>query len=152
MIYFDNQTNSIIIRQGGFMKTKEIKQLIEILEASKLNELSYKEDGFEISLKKGGDVHVQAPLAQTHVNQEAVPKNQKTIQSPLVGVYYDKPSPDEPSFVKVGDSIKVGDILCIIEAMKVMNEIKSDKAGIVKEILVNDGDAVSYNQDLLVID
>lgn len=152
MLCFDNQTNSVIINLGGFMKTKEIKQLIEILESSKLNELSYKEEGFEISLKKGGEVLVQAPVHQTHVNQEAIQLNQKTIQSPLVGVYYDKPSPDDPSFVKVGDSIKIGDVLCIIEAMKVMNEIKSDKTGIVKEILVNDGDAVSYNQDLLVID
>ena len=151
MIYFDNQTNVIIKCLGGFMKTKEIKELIKILETSKLSELTYKEEDFEISLKKTGDVLVQAPIQNTLENKnETVRKN--TIQSPLVGVYYGKPSPDEASFVKVGDSIKVGDVLCIIEAMKVMNEIKSDRSGVVKEILLQDGDAVGFDQDILVLE
>lgn len=132
------------------MKTKEIKQLIEILETSQLNELSYKEEGFEISLKKASEVLMRN---QTVSNQiEKVEKNSnKTILSPLVGVYYSKPNPDESDFVKVGDQIQVGDVVCIIEAMKVMNEIRSDKSGTVEEILVSDGDAVSFNQQLLVI-
>lgn len=153
MIYFDNQTISIIICLGGFMKTKEIKELIAILETSQLNELSYKEEGFEISLKKAGDVMRQAPTQNTNLTStETNLLNKNTIQSPLVGVYYDKPSPDETSFLKVGDSIKVGDVVCIIEAMKVMNEIKSDQAGVVKELLVQDGDAVGFNQDILVLE
>lgn len=135
------------------MKTKEINQLIKILEKSNLNELSYKEEGFEISLKKGGSQFVERsnPSLQG-VKEEKSNKVRNSILSPLVGVYYGKASPDQPAFVKVGDSVEVGDVLCIIEAMKVMNEIKSDKAGRVKEILLEDGDAVSYDQELLVLE
>lgn len=134
------------------MKTKEIKQLIKILETSKLNELSYKEEGFEISLKKGGDVAPQVLASVSNSGSDTVQLNRKIIHSPLVGVYYDKPSPDDSSFVEIGDQIKVGDIVCIIEAMKVMNEIKSDQSGVVKEILLKDGDVVSFDQDILVLE
>lgn len=134
------------------MKTKEIKQLIEILETSQINELSYKEEGFEISLKKGQDVLFQATnqAMNSKIEQDSI--NIKTIKSPLVGVYYGKPGPDEPSFVKVGDHVKVGDVLCIIEAMKVMNEIKSNQSGVIKEVLVKDGEPVSYDQDLWILE
>lgn len=150
MICFEYQTIMIITHQGGFMKTKEIKQLIEILEASQLCELSYKEADFEISIKKGGPVMVQTPQIITETLKEE--KQVSSVKSPLVGVYYDKPSPDADKFVKVGDSIKVGDVLCIIEAMKVMNEIKSDQSGIVQSLPLKDGDAISYNQDILVFE
>ena len=132
------------------MKTKEIKQLIEILEASQLSELSYKEADFEISIKKGGPVMVHAP--QTPNETIIKEKEIVSVKSPLVGVYYDKPSPDVDAFVKVGDTVKKGDVLCIIEAMKVMNEIKSDQSGVVKSLPVKDGDAISFNQDILVLE
>ena len=132
------------------MKTKEIKQLIEILEASQLSELSYKEADFEISIKKGGPVMVHAPQTPNEIISKE--KEIVSVKSPLVGVYYDKPSPDVNPFVKVGDTIKKGDVLCIIEAMKVMNEIKSDQSGVVKSLPVKDGDAVSFNQDILVFE
>ena len=132
MICFEYQTNLIITHQGGFMKTKEIKQLIEILEASQLSELSYKEADFEISIKKGGPVMVHAPQTPNEIISKE--KEIVSVKSPLVGVYYDKPSPDVNPFVKVGDTIKKGDVICIIEAMKVMNEIKSDQSGVVKSL------------------
>lgn len=132
------------------MKTKEIKQLIEILEASQLSELSYKEADFEISIKKGGPVMVHAPQTPNEIISKE--KEIVSVKSPLVGVYYDKPSPDVNPFVKVGDTIKKGDVICIIEAMKVMNEIKSDQSGVVKSLPVKDGDAISFNQDILVLE
>ncbi len=129
------------------MKTKEIKELINLLETNKLTSLSYKDKDIEISVAREGSYdHVvreeTVPLAVSHKN---------TVVSPLVGVYYSKPGPDDEPFVSIGQSIEVGDVICIIEAMKVMSEIKSDKAGVVSEILLQDGTPVAFDQTILVL-
>ena len=75
----------------------------------------------------------------------------EVFKSPMVGTFYRKPSPDDPAFVEVGKKIKVGDVLCIVEAMKVMNEIQSDISGEIVEILVEDSESVEYSQPLFKI-
>ena len=74
------------------------------------------------------------------------------MRSPMVGTFYRSPSPEAKAFVEVGQIVKVGDALCIVEAMKMMNRIEADKAGVVKAILVNDGEAVEFDQPLIVIE
>ena len=74
------------------------------------------------------------------------------VRSPMVGTFYRSPSPEAKAFVEIGQSVKVGDALCIVEAMKMMNRIEADKAGVVKAILINDGDAVEFDEPLIVIE
>ena len=138
------------------MNIDDIKQLIEILETSGLESLTYKNQDFEIALQKPVTntfipSQAVAPAVITPVNPEPAPAT-NAMTSPLVGVYYSKPSPDAPEFVKVGQTVKVGDILCIIEAMKVMNEIKATQAGVVKKIYVSEGATVDFDQPLFVIE
>ena len=137
------------------MNIDDIKQLIDILETSGLESLTYKNQDFEIALQKPvTNTFIPSPSAPAviaPVNPEPASAT-NAMTSPLVGVYYSKPSPDAPEFVKVGQTIKVGDILCIIEAMKVMNEIKATQAGVVKEIYVSEGATVDFDQPLFVIE
>jgi acetyl-CoA carboxylase biotin carboxyl carrier protein len=88
--------------------------------------------------------------ATSEANDSSATKGQ-TIKSPIVGTYYGSPSPDEPAYVNVGDRVEIGQTLCIIEAMKIMNEIESDKAGVVKEILVSNAQPVEFDQPLFII-
>ena len=74
------------------------------------------------------------------------------VRSPMVGTFYRSPSPEASAFVEIGSTVKVGDALCIVEAMKMMNRIEADKAGVVKAILVNDGEAVEFDQSLIIIE
>lgn len=142
------------------MYTKdEIKELIAILEESSLSLLEMqKEDGSKIKLEKPQQIISQTTsdvLQQyTHANTEKMPAQQstpdcgKTIKAPIVGVFYSAPSPDSNAFVSVGKKISKGDTVCIIEAMKCMNEIQSEENGEVVEILAKDGDLVEYGQPL----
>ncbi|EPC11098.1 acetyl-CoA carboxylase biotin carboxyl carrier protein, partial [Pasteurella multocida] len=91
---------------------------------------------------------VSAPAAP--VNAEEVSGH--FIRSPMVGTFYRSPSPEAKPFVEIGQAVKVGDALCIVEAMKMMNRIEADKAGVVKAILVNDGEAVEFDQKLIIIE
>lgn len=143
------------------MYTKdEIKELISILEESSLSLLEMqKEDGSKIKLEKPQQVIAQTvaqPAQQLFVQEstEKAPAQQpvkdcgKTIKAPIVGVFYSAPSPDSNAFVSVGKKVKKGDTVCIIEAMKCMNEIQSEADGEITEILANDGDLVEYGQPL----
>ena len=154
------------------MKVEQILQLIQAVSDSELTEFKYEEDGVKLSLKKTGDKIVQvqtpavipaavptaapAPAAEvqaadsvTDVN-ETIPAG-NIVKSPLVGTFYAAPAEDAEPFVKVGDSVKEGQVLAIVEAMKLMNEIESDFTGTVAEILVENGEAVEYGQPLFVI-
>jgi acetyl-CoA carboxylase biotin carboxyl carrier protein len=94
------------------------------------------------------------PAATEKLNPNENPQakdNQNLFKSPMVGTFYRRPGPEEPSYVEVGSKVKAGDVLCIIEAMKVMNEIKADTAGTIDEILHEDGDTVEYGQPLFRI-
>ena len=148
------------------MKVEQVLQLIQAVSDSELTEFKYEEDGVKLSLKKTGDkiVQVQAPAVAPAVVQAApavipapapVPAAPapaaNIVKSPLVGTFYAAPAEDAEPFVKVGDSVKEGQVLAIVEAMKLMNEIESDFTGTVKEILVENGQAVEYGQPLFVI-
>lgn len=149
------------------MKFEEIKALIDTLNESELMFLDIKQDDFSLTLSKRENADaivqsvapVQAPVEVTPVAQEvSAPVAQQapaetgtTVNSPLVGVAYLAPSPEAPVFKKVGDTVAVGDVLCIVEAMKIMNEIKSDVAGTVSAVLVNNQDIVEFGQPLFRI-
>ena len=136
------------------MDTDGVKKLIKILEESGLESLTYKTKDVEISLSKGHAVQhekIQTVVPQMHTPAVLAKDEGDAVKSPLVGIFYGRPSPEQESFVKPGMQVKKGDILCIIEAMKVMNEIKANTSGIVQEVLVEDGEMVEYEQPLFII-
>ncbi|PWJ49378.1 acetyl-CoA carboxylase biotin carboxyl carrier protein [Faecalicatena contorta] len=151
------------------MKIEQILQLVESVSSSTLTEFKYEEDGVKLSLKKTTEGQFQTvPVIQTQAVQavqpvQAIPTETgetpaadkvidgKVMKSPLVGTFYAAPSENAEPFVKVGDSVKEGQVLAIVEAMKLMNEIDSDFSGIVAEILVENGAPVEYGQPLFVI-
>ncbi|UWX57794.1 acetyl-CoA carboxylase biotin carboxyl carrier protein [Chlorobaculum sp. MV4-Y] len=153
------------------MNLKEIQQLIEIVNISSLDEVIIKDGQSEITLRRNNSkvsaVLPTAPvIAQQPVQapQPAVPQAVQEqpapaaaepaasdlieIHSPIVGTFYRSPSPDSLPFVNEGDKVKAGDVLCIIEAMKLMNEIESEVSGTIVEVLVENGQPVEYNQAL----
>lgn len=132
------------------MYTKEVKKLMDMLEKSNLEAITYKDEKFEVTISKPSInmSHIVSPVQNT-LNSD--PTTVNTIDAPLVGVFYSRPASDKKQFFNVGEVIKEGDTVCIIEAMKVMNEIKAGKSGVLKKILVKDGDAVSYDQPLFEI-
>ena len=93
-----------------------------------------------------------APVAAAPAEAPVAEISGHQVRSPMVGTFYRSPSPEAKAFVEVGQTVKVGDALCIVEAMKMMNRIEADKAGVVKAILVNDGEAVEFDQPLIVIE
>lgn len=137
------------------MNTKKIKNLIEILKESDLQSLAYKDQDFEIELSmptsQAPVVMASQPNQITIEPEVSVVDDAKAFKSLLVGVFYSKPSPDSQPYVSVGQSVNEGDVICIIEAMKVMNEIIAPKSGVIAEILVNDGEAVAFDQTLFTI-
>ena len=146
------------------MDIRKIKTLIEMLEASNLNEIevSQGEESVRIS-KSSGEVKVLQD-SNIGINNESqsinkIDNNQieneikgNQVTSPIVGTFYRKPSPDKEPFVKIGDIVNKGDVLCIIEAMKMMNEIKSEFDGEISSIKVEDGQPVEFGQTIIVIE
>lgn len=145
------------------MNYQEIKQIIKDMEGSSLAELCIEfPDGTKISLKNDTEEKVKIASSQNtieikeNVKIEKVEETKnddglKTVTSPMVGTFYAKSSPNADPFVSVGKHVKVGDILCIVEAMKLMNEIESEYDGEVVEILVKDGEMVDYGKPLFKI-
>ena len=144
------------------MKMEEMLQLIEAVSASELVEFKYEENGTKLSLKKAqqkeqilqvGNAVPVAEIRETEQQTEAAPQTEeeKVIVSPLVGTFYAAPSEDAESFVKVGDRVEAGQVVGIVEAMKLMNEIESECAGTVAEILVENGESVEYGQPMFRI-
>lgn len=151
------------------MDIRKIKKLIELVEESGITELeiSEGEESVRISRSSAAPSSVQytvpaaapAPVVTpatapiTAAAPASAPElSGHVIRSPMVGTFYRSPSPEAKAFVEVGQSVKVGDALCIVEAMKMMNRIEADKAGVVKAILVNDGEAVEFDEPLIVIE
>lgn len=143
------------------MELKKIKELVKIMEGNNIDTLELTEGDVKISLKKGNTgVNINSNLASSIPNiktdvklEENIVTEVKTeakaeIKSPMVGVFYKAPSPDAEPFVKVGSRVKKGDVLCIIEAMKLMNEIYAERDGVISEICLNDGDVAEYSQIL----
>ena len=153
------------------MKLDEIKELARIFGKSKLDKMKIKMKDFELEMEKGGEtpapatVAVSAPApapvatpapatpapATEEVATEA-PAKGDIISSPMVGTYYASPSPDSPPFIKVGDKVKKGQPLCILEAMKIMNELDAEFDCKIVDILVADGEAVEYDKPLFVVE
>ena len=146
------------------MDIRKIKTLIEMLEASNLNEIevSQGEESVRIS-KSSGEIKVlqdsNIGIKNESQSINKIDNNQieneikgNQVTSPIVGTFYRKPSPDKEPFVKVGDIVNKGDVLCIIEAMKMMNEIKSEFDGKISSIEVDDGQPVEFGQTIIVIE
>lgn len=145
--------------------TKVISKLAEILDKSNLTELEYEDEGCRISLSKNGGAaaptFVPAPAASLPApaavsapagQAEDYSKSPNAVKSPMVGVVYLSADPNTPNYVKVGDSVKEGDIVCLIEAMKTFNPVKAHKNGTVAKILVEGGDPVEYGEPLVIIE
>ena len=154
------------------MDIRKIKKLIELVEESGITELEVQEEEGTVRISRAAPAVAPAavqyaaapvvaptPAAPTQTPAAATPTPAASdelsghlVRSPMVGTFYRSPSPEAKAFVEVGQSVKVGDALCIVEAMKMMNRIEADKAGVVKAILINDGDAVEFDEPLIVIE
>ncbi len=159
------------------MKLTEIQKLIKFVSKSGVSEVEIEQKDFKISIKSNGGsrenvetVYIQqpqapqyqtpAPVAPPAAAVEAAPvvetpvevDNTFTINAQMIGTFYRKPNPDSPSFVEVGDSIKEGDEICIIEAMKLYNKIESEVSGKIVKVLVDDGTPVEFDQPLFLVE
>jgi len=147
------------------MDLRKLKKLIDLVEESGISELELTEDGEKVRISRNFTAsapmqhyapaqYAAAPQAATAAAAApAAPAEEEghAVKSPMVGTFYRSPSPDAKPFVEVGDTVAVGDTLCIIEAMKLLNEIEADKAGVVKKILVDNGQAIEYGEPLFII-
>ena len=143
------------------MNLKEIQEIVKLMKENEIAEFEMERDGLKISLKKGHGVQAAYPkqeISAVHVTpvagtplqeeKETAPQKGRIINSPMVGTFYRAPSPEAPPFVEKGQAVKKGAIVCIIEAMKVMNEIESDFSGKIAEVLVESGEPVEFGQPL----
>ena len=155
------------------MDIRKIKKLIELLEESDIGELEIKEGEESVRISRnysGQPQYIAAPMQAAYAPQPAAPAaapvsapaanndapakasyDGHVVKSPMVGKFYRSPSPGSPAFAEVGKHVKVGDVICIIEAMKMMNQIEADKAGVIEAILVGDGEPVEFDQPLVTI-
>jgi acetyl-CoA carboxylase biotin carboxyl carrier protein len=163
------------------MDLEVIKNLLDLIAESEVNEVSIEEGEFKIKVKKKPDVEQQPQQVPMQYQMPAQPQQQPqqavqpqgqasqagseekaggdkdkepsgdVVKSPIVGTFYRSPSPDDDAFVEVGDQVQKGETLCIVEAMKIMNEIESEYSGEVKKILVEDAEPVEYDQPLFII-
>ncbi|MGK0690104.1 MAG: acetyl-CoA carboxylase biotin carboxyl carrier protein [Aquificaceae bacterium] len=142
------------------MDKEFIKEVINLIKGSDIKQISIEAEGFKLFIEthqKEISQRIEAPVQVRYQEimppSEEVPKeNLHVIKSPLVGTFYRSPSPGAPPFVEVGDMVSPGQVLCIIEALKVMNEIESDVRGKVVKILAENGETVEYGQPLFLID
>jgi acetyl-CoA carboxylase biotin carboxyl carrier protein len=146
------------------MDLRKLKKLIDLVQESGIAELEITEGEEKVKIVKGGVVSVSAapvmamPAAAAAAPAAAAPaeapgpsQEGHVVKAPMVGTFYRSPSPDAKVFVEVGQAVKEGDTICIIEAMKLMNEIEADASGVVKAILVENGQPVEYGQPLFIL-
>ncbi|WP_044406327.1 acetyl-CoA carboxylase biotin carboxyl carrier protein [Thiomicrospira microaerophila] len=153
------------------MDIRSIRKLIEIVEESNIAEIEIKEGEHTVRITRNKEpIMMQAPAMQQAYQQQPAPApaaapasapvvestppaiSGEPITSPMVGTFYAAPSPDAPVFVQIGQKVNVGDTLCIIEAMKIMNPIEAEVSGTIKQILVSNADPVEYGQTLFIIE
>jgi len=144
------------------MNIKKIEEVIRLMEKHGLTEISIEEEGVKIHLRKGAggviesSVHMASPVAAPHKPSEDSSKEDKKnfveIKAPMVGTFYKSSSPDAKAFVEVGAKVREGDILCIIEAMKLMNEIKCEVKGKIVDVLIENGNPVEFGQVLFHVE
>jgi acetyl-CoA carboxylase biotin carboxyl carrier protein len=147
---------------------RKLKELVRLMVENELTEIDLHDQQETVTIKRGGDqapviqqapvampaaapVAAAAPAAAPAAEAPAVSANQKSVESPMVGTFYTKPTPDAKPFVSVGDNVGPDTVVCLVEAMKVFNEIKAEQSGVVEQILVSDGDAVEFGQPLIVL-
>ncbi|MDA9068096.1 acetyl-CoA carboxylase biotin carboxyl carrier protein [Gammaproteobacteria bacterium] len=138
------------------MDIRKIKKLIEMLQESDLMEIEVKEGEESVRIARGGQMVAHSnqslpPVIETNAPPLVPETLGASITSPIVGTFYRKPAPDKAAFIEVGDHVNVGDVVCIIEAMKMMNEIKSAFSGTVTAIKVDDGEPVEFDQQLIIV-
>ncbi len=152
------------------MDIRKIKKLIELLEESNIEELEIREGEESVRISRGSKVvaapaptymapppmpvaPAAAPAPAPAPAAEATPAADlgRTVRSPMVGTFYRSPNPGAASFVEVGSKVNAGDVICIVEAMKMMNQIEADKSGVIEAILVEDGEPVEFDQPLVTI-
>ena len=145
------------------MDIRKIKKLIEMLQESDLTEIEVSQGDESVRITRGGSKNIIPNIPsvqQVAVPQPIIESTEKVdetvsgnlVRSPIVGTFYRKPGPDKDPFIRVGDTVEVGDVLCIIEAMKMMNEIKSEFGGKITSINVEDGQPVEFDQHIITID
>ena len=146
------------------MELEDLRDIIELLKETDITELQVEKDGTKVKIKREKflqqfDISAQKPSVvpvQETIVKEIVAEDSEqrliTITSPIVGTFYRAPSPEAPSFIEIGQRVKKGQALCIIEAMKLMNEIESEADGIVVKALVENGQPVEYGEPLFLID
>jgi acetyl-CoA carboxylase biotin carboxyl carrier protein len=143
------------------MDIRKIKKLIEMLQDSDLTEIEVKEGEESVRIVRGNAQPLEVKssfitadsLNPQSENSEVLENaSGSSIKSPIVGTFYRKPGPDQPPFVEIGSQVNAGDVVCIVEAMKMMNEIKSEFTGKVSAINIEDGQPVEFDQSLIVID
>lgn len=148
------------------MDIRKVKKLIELLEASDVAEIEIKEGEEAVRISRSAGVAPAAgayqavaatpspwaaPPPQEAAAAPAAATGGNVIKSPMVGTFYRAPSPSSPPFVEVGGQVKVGDVVCVVEAMKMMNQIEADHAGVVEAIMVEDGEPVEFDQALITL-
>ncbi|MBL6703264.1 MAG: acetyl-CoA carboxylase biotin carboxyl carrier protein [Luminiphilus sp.] len=150
------------------MDIRKVKKLIELLEASSVDEIEIKEgeESVRISRNTGAPVAMAPPVAVAPAMptliapaapvaaapEPAAPSSANAVKSPMVGTFYRSPSPEAAVFVEVGQTVRVGDVLCIVEAMKMMNQIETDRAGTVTAIHAQNGEPVEFDQPLITVE
>lgn len=150
------------------MNLKEIREIISLMNENDLSEIEVEREGAKIKIKKSYGEPVEAPVRrhpiEYHLETAPAPKtppegvtpaenpNRKEIKSPMVGTFYRSPSPDAPPFIEAGQVVEVGQVVCIVEAMKLMNEIKSEVRGKVAEVLVENAQPVEFGQVLFTVE
>ena len=152
------------------MNLKEIKEIIALMNENSLNEIEIEREGLKLKLKKSAEGVIMG--TPTHFAVESLPapkaaslvsvppssgaadvsKTNKDIKSPMVGTFYRSPSPEAEAFIEVGQTVEVGQVVCIVEAMKLMNEIKSEVRGKVIEVAVQNAEPVEFGQTLFIVD
>ncbi|MBR9883097.1 MAG: acetyl-CoA carboxylase biotin carboxyl carrier protein [Oceanospirillales bacterium] len=151
------------------MDIRKVKKLIELLEESNINEIEIKEGEESVRISRTSSLVPQAayapmpyaaapapvqpaaPAAAPAAEAAPAAPAGHSVRSPMVGTFYRSPSPTAPAFIEVGQTVKAGDVICIVEAMKMMNQIEADKSGVIEAILAEDGQPVEFDQPLVVI-
>ena len=153
------------------MDIRKVKKLIELLEESNIDEIEIKEGEESVRISRNAAQTLLSPVhagyapapiaappppppaaaAAPAASEPAPAASGHVVKSPMVGTFYRAPSPSSPSFAEVGQAVKVGDVICIVEAMKMMNQIEADKAGTIEAILVENGEPVEFDQPLFSI-
>ncbi len=140
-----------------YMNLRKLKTLIDLISQSEIAEFEITEGEEKIRIVRSNpefsrnSFHQNFPDPVPPISPKKSEKHSHIIKAPMVGTFYRSPSPGEPPFVDVGQFVKIGDTLCIVEAMKLLNEVEADIAGVIKEIIVENGEPIEYGQPLFVI-